>query len=84
MGFQTSASLDILPNPKKWHTSKPQFYRTGHGGVSLFSRLSAIRGPQKGLLHQQLFNGDTFFLSETIIESLFYGFSGTFLMMMQN
>lgn len=36
MGFQTSASHCILPSPQSWHTSSPDFYRTGHGGVSLF------------------------------------------------
>lgn len=45
MGFQTSASHCILPSPEWWHASKPQFYRTGHGGASLFAQLSAIRRP---------------------------------------
>lgn len=46
MRFQTSASHCILPSPDLWHTSKPWFYRTGHGGVNLFSQLSAIRRPE--------------------------------------
>lgn len=63
MGFQTSASHCILPSPQRWQTSKPWFYQTGHGGVSLFSQLSSIRRPKcsqpfttilwKCLSHQQ-------------------------------
>lgn len=62
MGFQTSASRCILPRPQPWHESKPLFYLTGHGGGSLFSQLSSIRGPcmQAAVSYSRVYKHHTF------------------------